>query len=288
MPITQDLVESLSVPELVAQLPYTTERDTIISELRDEVPNWEANSEDLLYKMVENTANARFSTISTINTEGMAYFLINAAGDRLRARAVEYGITPNPGESDPTLRLRIFNRLEELSPSSESGILALPKTHPTLLIADTSIDLTNLQAPILYAARADGALLNATDLATLQVWMRHPDRSGPGWVLSVGTATRNDYTITATITYDARYTDRTLLESQVRSSAHDFIDRHTRLNTPINRAALFHALFIPGTLHRDVDPLITPAADIPAAASQIPVCEQNITGVALTFTDISP
>ena len=286
MPITIDQVRALPVPDLIQQQPYETQRDNIVSELKAQVPNWNDDPDDLLYKMVENTADARYNLIEALNNRGRQYFLAFAEGNLLDARAMEYGLTRNANESDDAFKLRIMNRLEALSPSTYSGILANAKAHPTLGIVDASIDITNLQQPILYAAKAEGVVLTAQEIPILQAWMRHPDRSSPGFVTSVGTATRNSYIITATIHYDARYTDRTTLENNVRRSVYIYIRAHMLLNTPINRANLYDALVVPGVI--DVDPLTTPAADIAAAPSQIPVCTQDNAGVILTFMDVSP
>ena len=115
MPISQDIVNAQTVPDLVPELTYETTLAELIASLRLDLTAFEGLPDDILTKMAENTSDARVSLVDTLNRNGRQYFTLYATGDRLRAKALEYGLTQNPGESEAALRLRMFNLFESYS-----------------------------------------------------------------------------------------------------------------------------------------------------------------------------
>ena len=279
-----DYLDSLPPPNSVVEVAYQTVLDNLLQRIANILPGWAAAEDDPFYKLAEEIAYLLYLATQDTNGKLRSSYRKYAQGGDLRNLAALIGLEEIAGETDEELGRRFDIALIGNAPGTLAGIQADALAAGIGVDDVQSIVSANGQTVTVYTAK-ERAPLTATEQAALLTFLTLPGKVHLGDILQLGAVTTRSYTVEATISYDSRDTDVTSLEALLRTAIYERVNALAKLGGAITVFRLRSAMDVEGVENAA---MTAPAADTAGVDGQIPTCDNDATGVILTFSDLAP
>ena len=277
-----DYLRNLDPPKAVEELSFESIRTEMLGSMLDTLPGWSQNSDDPLYKAIENFAYRELLIRQRVNHLLRQTYLAFSDGSNLRHLASIMGVETEDTDTNEEIRERVQTSVRGLAVGTRASIEA------DCLAAGVGVDdveivvASNGQDITVYPAKEQDAL-EAADQAILLAYISNPTRIHVGDTATVGVVTTSAYTIVAVVNYVAADTGPVELEERVRESVYAHINFIAKVGDPVYVSGLVSSLDVEGVVNVVVS---TPSSDIDKVVGQIPICDNTTTDVALTFTAV--
>ena len=283
-------LRSVPPPEAVEPISQSLILEELVAGYISELQDWDGNVEDPVHGIARAEALREKEERERTNSLFLQGFVPTATGTNLDNLAATYaGIARNPGETDDELRVRIpaSNALIAVGTPESIKAFAIEST-PGVNDVVSSTSWTSTTGPTItvYAAKAGGVALSATERSAMQTYLNHANRKLLGTTVTVTATTETAYTITVALTYDSREYNLDALQDAARASLYGYIDEHVGIGQGIYVNGIIAAASVEGVLSASVS---APTADLAGTAGTIYKAAKTTTGVSFgTATDVAP
>ena len=302
--VSKNYLQSLPFPNSITPIDLNSTRDEMIYASSQLVHNWDiedyhSNSFDI----IDLNVIALGVMVGRINQAQLNNYALYADSDGLKQIGARKGLVWPEGMShNDFFDLIIYHKINQIrgTPEGIHYAASLYEGTPVFQVVDTSFSFANAGQTInLYALFGKNKEnLSQVQRAALQNYMNSPTIKLTTQNFLVKPTIDKDYRIHATVEYDGRITDPTILSDTIRASVYRFIDKYTALNTGIEIEAVHSALWVKDSddntdiLGLSAYLTLPPAtnqisADLDPIVNQTYRCGKDATDVLITLTDVS-